>query len=56
MIAAGDNLVDPNPGFVDAANGNFQLREDSPAWKVGFQRIPMDRIGLIEDRYRAKGN
>ena len=40
-----DNLTDGDPGFVDAAHGNFQLRDDSPAYKLGFKRIPMEQIG-----------
>lgn len=40
-----DNLVDQDPKFVDAANGNFRLQADSPAFKLGFKAIPMDEIG-----------
>ncbi len=29
------NLINTDPKFVDAANGNFQLREDSPAIDAG---------------------
>lgn len=47
------NLVDVDPHFVDAAKGNFQLRDDSPAYKLGFERIPFERIGLIPDAHRA---
>lgn len=47
-----DNLTEGDPGFVDPANGNFQLRDDSPAYKLGFKRIPMDKIGLYVDKYR----
>ena len=39
--------------FVDAAAGNFQLRDDSPVWKAtGFGRIPTDRFGLEVDEFR----
>jgi len=48
-----DNLVDVDPAFVDAAAGDFRLRDDSPAWKVGFRRIPLERIGLLRDAWRA---
>ena len=48
-----DNLVTADPKFVDAANLNFQLRDDSPAWKMGFQRIPVEKIGLYKDEFRA---
>ena len=47
------NLLDGDPRFVDAANGNFQLRDDSPAYKLGFQRIPIEKIGLIQNDTRA---
>lgn len=48
-----DNLLDADPRFVDAASGNFQLRDDSPAWKLGFQRIPIEKIGLYASPDRA---
>jgi len=47
-----DNLVDVDPHFVDMKNENFQLRDNSPAFALGFERIPMDEIGLVEDAYR----
>lgn len=43
-----------DPGFVDLKGGNFQLRADSPAWKLGFVRIPIEKIGLMKDEFRAK--
>jgi hypothetical protein len=43
-----DNLKDPQPGFIDKANMNFQLRDDSRPYKLGFKRIPMEKIGLFE--------
>lgn len=49
-----DNLVEGDPGFVDAAKLNFRLKQDSPAFKLGFKPIPMDEIGLRQDEYRAK--
>lgn len=51
-ITAKDNLVDVEPLFVDAAAMNFQLRDESPAFKIGFKRIPFDKIGLYIDEYR----
>jgi hypothetical protein len=48
-----DNLLDKDPLFVDAKAMNFQLREDSPAWKLGFKRIPVEKIGLYKDDQRA---
>jgi len=38
---------------VNAARQNFQLRPDSPAWKLGFKPIPINEIGLVRDSTRA---
>lgn len=48
-----DNLVGEDPLFVDAANQDFRLKEDSPAFKLGFEPIPMEKIGPYEDPLRA---
>lgn len=48
-----DNLLVADPLLIDAAKGNFQLRDDSPAYKLGFHRIPIEQIGLVEDDTRA---
>ena len=43
----GNVIVPGDPGFVDAAAGNLELKPESPAWKLGFKRIPFAEIGLI---------
>jgi hypothetical protein len=48
-----DNLVDVDPKFVDAAQGNFRLQPDSPAFKLGFKAIPVEKIGVYADPLRA---
>ena len=48
-----DNLVDVDVHFVDEPPKSFQLRDDSPAYKLGFKRIPIEKIGLYEDERRA---
>lgn len=53
LVKLEDNLINEDPKFVDEKAGNFQLREDSPAWKLGFQRIPVEKIGLYRDDRRA---
>jgi hypothetical protein len=53
MVTIEDNLVDVDPKVVDEAAGNFQLRDDSPAFKNGFKRIPFDEIGLYKEGHRA---
>lgn len=53
LLTIENNLVDVDPKFVNEKAGNFQLQDDSPAWKIGFQRIPFDKIGLYNDDFRA---
>ncbi|WP_179338488.1 chitobiase/beta-hexosaminidase C-terminal domain-containing protein [Winogradskyella ludwigii] len=39
------NSVSANPNFVDPINGNYQVKENSPALKTGFKNFPMDQFG-----------
>ncbi|MHB8996866.1 MAG: right-handed parallel beta-helix repeat-containing protein [Armatimonadota bacterium] len=48
-----DNLIGEDPHFVDAERCNFQLKADSPAFRLGFQRLPIEKIGLYRDSLRA---
>jgi hypothetical protein len=50
-VAVQHNLVGEDPGF--AAGKGFGLREDSPAYELGFRPIPLERIGLYLDPWRA---
>ncbi len=52
-VAMKDNLTDTDPLFVGKPPASFELRKDSPAWKLGFQRIPVEKIGLYNDANRA---
>jgi hypothetical protein len=47
------NLLDLDPKFVDEKALDFRLKDDSPAFKVGFQKIPVEKIGLYQDDTRA---
>ncbi|OGV89744.1 MAG: hypothetical protein A3K19_04975 [Lentisphaerae bacterium RIFOXYB12_FULL_65_16] len=53
LVKLEDNLINEDPKFVDEKACNFQLRDDSPAWKLGFKRIPVEKIGLHPDDCRA---
>ena len=54
MLDMHGNLIDGNPKFVDSANGDFRLKEDSPAYALGFKQIPIKKIGLYKDEYRPR--
>ena len=45
IVAVQNNMVDEDPLFVDAEGQDFQLRIDSPAYEIGFKKIPADKIG-----------
>ena len=48
-----NNLIQEDPHFVDAENKDFRLKDDSPAFALGFQPIPIEKIGLYESPDRA---
>ncbi|MEW6357595.1 MAG: right-handed parallel beta-helix repeat-containing protein [Planctomycetota bacterium] len=47
-------ITDRDPGFVNAAKGDFRLRPDSEVFKrlPGFQPIPFEKMGLYADELR----
>jgi hypothetical protein len=47
------NSVLADPMFVNPAKHDFRLKPDSPALKLGFKPIPIDRIGPYQDDLRA---
>lgn len=47
------NSIVADPMFVDPAKDDFRLKPGSPAQKIGFQPIPIDRIGPYQDPLRA---
>jgi hypothetical protein len=42
-----------DPRFVDPEHDDFRLQPDSPAFALGFQPIPVERIGPYQDELRA---
>ena len=48
-----NNLLDLDPKFVNEKNLDFRLQDNSPAFKVGFQQIPVEQIGLYPSDTRA---
>ncbi len=52
--AANNYETSTDPGFVSAANLNFQLRDDSIVYEKipGFKKIPLEKVGMYVDDYR----
>ncbi|MDO5567243.1 MAG: hypothetical protein Q4G59_11350, partial [Planctomycetia bacterium] len=50
---ADKHSVVADPMFVNPAGGNWQLKSNSPALKLGFKQIPFDKIGPYADRARV---
>lgn len=54
LLEIKDNIINEDLHFVKQTHQgpanftveDFQLAADSPAWKIGFQPIPIDRIGM----------
>ena len=42
-----------DPLFVNAEKDDYRLKPESPAFKLGFQPIPVERIGPYQDELRA---
>lgn len=49
-----DNFVSADAKVLGSAAEGFWLPEDSAGWKVGFQAIPIDRIGMRRDEDRQR--
>ena len=54
MFEVRDNFVTMDPKQVALAADGFRLPKDSPAWRLGFQPIPFDRIGPRPDADRKR--
>jgi hypothetical protein len=57
-----NNLVDRDPTFAtpdrfgegkEPRPVDFRLRSDSPAWGMGFKKLPLEKMGLYESEDRA---
>jgi hypothetical protein len=42
-----------DPMFVDAASGDFRVKDGSPALKTGFKNFPMDHYGVKKPALKA---
>ena len=53
LVKMENNLINEDPLFVDAEKLDFRLKPDSPAFKLGFKRLPIGKMGLYKDERRA---
>ena len=42
-----------DPLFVNPAKGDYRVRDESPALKLGFKNFPMDKFGVQSPRLKA---
>jgi len=47
------NSISGDPMFVDPASGNYRVKDDSPALKVGFENFQRDHYGVRKPALRA---
>jgi len=46
------NSIVGDPLFVEAAEGDFRVQENSPALEIGFQNFSMDQFGVTSEKLR----
>ena len=49
-----EHSVAGDPMFVDAAKGDYQVKPESPAIKLGFVNFPMNEFGVVSADLKAK--
>jgi hypothetical protein len=50
---ADQNSLAGDPEFIDPAQGDFRVKDSSPALKVGFKNFPMDQFGVKKPSLKA---
>ena len=46
------NSIAGDPIFVDPANGDFSVKENSPALKIGYRNFEMDSFGVVSEKLK----
>ena len=52
-LGVDEHSVLADPMFVDAESHDYRLKPESPALKLGFKPIPVEKIGPYQDELRA---
>jgi len=53
LVKFENNLIGTDPRFAGKPPADFGLADDSPAYQLGFQPIPLDKIGVYQSADRA---
>ena len=53
MLGWDEHSIFGDPMFVDPENGDYRIKEDSPAFKIGFKNFPMDQFGVKKASLKA---
>lgn len=48
-----EHSLEADAQFVDSAHGDYRVREESPALKLGFQNFSMNDFGVVNAKLRA---
>ena len=48
-----ENSIVADPQFIDPENGDFRVKEGSPAFNIGFKNFPMDQFGVKKPALKA---
>ena len=47
-----ENSLVGNPLFLDPKNGDYRVKEGSPALQIGFVNFPMNKFGVVSENLR----
>ncbi|MDP8244155.1 MAG: right-handed parallel beta-helix repeat-containing protein [Candidatus Hinthialibacter antarcticus] len=47
------NSLVADPKFINPSAGDYRVKDDSPAIKLGFENFPMDRFGVTRDDFKT---
>jgi len=53
LVKQENNLTDQDPLFLSKPPTDYRLSPNSPAWKLGFNSIPFNKIGVYKSPDRA---
>ncbi len=49
-------MVFADPLFIDANNGNYQVKPQSPALQLGFKNFDMNKFGVIKPAFQFEAS